>query len=149
MNKTVIGPEEPIFYGLLIGFGLYFLWVFWRWQKWKKQTAAGLSDGGAIASPMNWKLIGGRFIVFLILAGFFYPDRLAGKKSMKQDLLAETTDTVRVAVYQKPDLNAAVLKQSLQKDVLDTLSATKYFYKVKVQDGAKQIEGFILKGTAK
>lgn len=148
MNKTIIGPEEPIFYGLLIGFGIYFLWVFFQWRRWKQQTAVGLSGGFAIPSPINWKLVGGRFVIFLVVAGFFYPDRLSGKKSVQRN--AEVvTDTARVTVYQKPDLNSVILKQSLQQDVLDTLSATKYFYKVKVQDGENQVEGFILKGTAK
>lgn len=35
MDKTGVGPEEPIFYGVIIGFLIYFLFIFIKWRNWK------------------------------------------------------------------------------------------------------------------
>lgn len=40
MEEIGVGPEEPIFYGLIIGFMAYFLWNIFRWIRESQQKRA-------------------------------------------------------------------------------------------------------------
>lgn len=35
MNEVGVGPEEPLFYAVIIGFLFYFSWILVQWWRWK------------------------------------------------------------------------------------------------------------------